>query len=140
MRDGQVEARPFFFHVGGREIDRRFAHRKFVAGIGQRGGNTVARFLHGGVRQADDDDQRFAVAAVHLDLDGVGVNAVQGGGADTGEHWGFLRQPALIATGIFKTQSSCSRFSREQPVRTLKHVRLAKAETAPAIYAWQLTG
>ena len=36
-RDGQVEARSFLFHVGGREVDGRAAHRKFEAGIGERG-------------------------------------------------------------------------------------------------------
>ena len=55
--DGQIKARPFLFHVGGREVDGGAAHRKFEAGIGERGGDAVARFLHGGVRQADDDDQ-----------------------------------------------------------------------------------
>src|ERR1017187_762834 len=103
---GKSKLGPSFFYVGGCEIDRGLAHWKFEAGIGQRGGNTVARFFHGGIREADDDDQGFPVAAVHFNLNGVGVNAVQSGGADTGEHWGFLRQPALNATGIFKTQSS----------------------------------
>ena len=56
QRDGQVEARPFLFHVGGREVDGRAPHRKFETGIGERGRNAVARFLHRGIRQADNDN------------------------------------------------------------------------------------
>ena len=76
-RDGQVEARPFLFHVGGREVDGRAAHRKFEAGIGERGRDAVARFLHRGVRQADDDDQGVAPTGVDLDFDGIGFDAVE---------------------------------------------------------------
>jgi len=46
-------------------------------------------------------DQRFTEAAVHLNLNGVGINAIQGSGADTSEHCGFLRPPASKATWIF---------------------------------------
>ena len=80
--DGQIEARPFLFHIGGREVDGGAAHRKFEAGIGQRGRDAVARFLHGGVRQADDDDDRVAVTGVDLDFDGIRFNAVDRGGTD----------------------------------------------------------
>ena len=55
-RDGQIKARPLLFHVGGREVDGRAAHRKFVAGIGERGRDAVARFLDRRVRQTDDDN------------------------------------------------------------------------------------
>ena len=83
-RDGQIEARPFLFHVGGREIDGRAAHREFEAGIGERGGDAVARFLHRGVRQADDDDQRVAPAGVDLDFDRIRFNAIERRGTDLG--------------------------------------------------------
>ena len=85
-RDGQIEARPLLFHVGGREVDGRAAHRKFVAGIGERGRHAVARFLHRGVRQADDDNQRVAPAGVDLDFDRKSFDAVERGGADLREH------------------------------------------------------
>jgi hypothetical protein len=38
-------------------------------------------------------------------VNGVGVYAVQGSGADTSEHCGFLRQPASKATGIFSVEN-----------------------------------
>ena len=82
--DGQIEARPFLFHVGGREIDGGAAHRKFEAGIGERRRDAVARFLHGGIRQADDDDERVALAGVDLDFDRIGFDAVDGGGTNLG--------------------------------------------------------
>ena len=89
-RNRQIKTRPFFFHIGGCEIDGRLAHRKFVAGIRERGGDTVLGFFHGGVGQADERDESFAVAAIHLHLDGVGVNAVHGGGAGAGKHGGMF--------------------------------------------------
>ena len=89
--DGQIEARPFLFHVGGREIDGRAAHRKFEAGIGQRGRDAVARFLHRRVRQTDDDDEGVAPAGVDLDFDRKGFNAIDGGGTNPGEHGRMLR-------------------------------------------------
>ena len=82
QRNGQIETRPFLFHVGGREIDGRAAHRKFEAGIGERGRHAVARFLHRGVRQADDDDQRVAPTGIDFDFDGIRFNAVERGGTD----------------------------------------------------------
>ena len=83
-RNRQVEARPFFFHVRRREVDGGLAHRKFVAGVGERGGDAVLGFLDCRVGQADERDERLAVAAVDLDFHHVGVNAVDGGGAGAG--------------------------------------------------------
>ena len=56
QRDRQIEARPFFLYIGGREVDGRLAHRKFVAGVGERRGNAVLGFLDRRVRQADQRD------------------------------------------------------------------------------------
>ena len=82
--DGQIETRPFLLHVGGREVDGRAAHRKFEAGIGERGADAVARFLHRGVRQADDDDDRVAPAGVDFDFDGIRLDAIDRGGTNLG--------------------------------------------------------
>ena len=82
--DGQIEARPFLFHVGGREVDGRAAHRKFETGIGERGRDAVARFLHRRVRQTDDDDQGVAVTGVDLDFNRKSFNAVERGGTNPG--------------------------------------------------------
>ena len=90
--DGQVEARPFLFHVGGREVDGGAPHRKFETGIGERGGDAVARFLHRGIRQADDDDQGVAVTGVDLDFDRIRFNAIERGGTDLCKAWRKLNQ------------------------------------------------
>ena len=82
--DGQVEARPFLFHVGGRKVDRGAAHREFEAGVGQRGGDAVARFFDRGIRQADDDDDGVAPAGIDFDFDRVRFDAVDGRRADLG--------------------------------------------------------
>ena len=74
--DGQVKTRPLFFDVGGREIDGRTTHREFVARIGQRGGDAVAGFLHSGVGQSHDNDERVAEADIDLDLDRVSLDPV----------------------------------------------------------------
>ena len=44
--------------------------------------NAVARFLHRGVRQADDDDQSVAPTGVDFDFDGIRFNAIERGGTD----------------------------------------------------------
>jgi len=80
--DGQVEARPLLFHVGGREVDGRASHRKFETGIRERGGDAVARFLHRGVRQSDDDDEGVAVTGIDLDFNRKSFNPVERSGAD----------------------------------------------------------
>ena len=80
--DGQVKARPLLFHVGGREVDGRASHRKFETGIGERGGDPVARFLHRGVRQADDDDESVAVTGIDLDVNRKSFDPVERCGAD----------------------------------------------------------
>ena len=56
------------------------------AGIGERGDDAVARFFHRGVGQADDDDQRVAIAGVDFDFDGISLDAIDRGGTDFGEH------------------------------------------------------
>lgn len=78
--DGQVETGAFFFDVGGGEVDGALAHGKLVAGTVHRGGNAFLGFLDGGIGQADEHDEGLAVAAIDLDLDGVGVDTRDGGG------------------------------------------------------------
>ena len=62
------------------EIDGAAAHGKLEPGIGQRGGDAVPRLLHRRIRQADDDDNRIAPAAIDLHLDGEGFDSVDSGG------------------------------------------------------------
>ena len=82
--DGQIEAGPFFLHVGGREVDGGAAEGEGVAGIDERRHDAVARFFDRGVGQADDDDESITESGIDLDLDGVGFDAVHGGGTDFG--------------------------------------------------------
>jgi hypothetical protein len=74
--DGEIKARTFLFHIGGREVDGGAAHGEFETGIGQRGGDAILRFADGGIGQADDDDFGIAPAGVDLDFDGIRVDAV----------------------------------------------------------------
>jgi hypothetical protein len=62
--DRQIEAWPFFLHVGGREVDRGAAEGEVIAGVDQGGRDTIARLLHCGVGKTDDNDQRIAEAAL----------------------------------------------------------------------------
>ena len=82
QRNRQIKSRSLLFHVGGREIDGRAAHREFEAGIAEGGGHTVARFLYRGVRQPDDDNQRVAPTGVDFDLDGIRFDAIERGGTN----------------------------------------------------------
>jgi hypothetical protein len=58
----------------------------------QRRGHAVLGFLHCHIRHPDQRDERFAKAAVDLNLNGIGVNAVDGGGANLGKHgWSLTK-------------------------------------------------
>src|SRR5439155_11156110 len=50
-RDGQIEARALFAHVGRRKIDGRFLKGKKESAVTDRGTNPFARFAYGGIRQ-----------------------------------------------------------------------------------------
>ncbi len=84
QRDGQIETGAFLFHIGGREIDGGAAHREFEAGVGQGGGDAVPRFLHRGVRQTDNHNQRVTPTSVDLNLDRIRLNAMESRGTDPG--------------------------------------------------------
>jgi hypothetical protein len=100
--DGEIKTRPFFFHVGRREIDRRAAHGEFETGIGQRGGDAILRFADGGIRQADDDDFGFAPASVYLDFDGIRFNSVYRGRTDLGQHPEVMGEFCREFNAVFK--------------------------------------
>ena len=54
------------------------AQRHFEAGIGYGGGDAVARLAYSGIGQAYDDDERFSISVIHLDLDRVSGNSLDG--------------------------------------------------------------
>ena len=84
MPIGRVEARALLADVGRGEVDGDAAQWHLEAGVCEGGGNAVARLAYSGVRQADDDDERLAVAVVDLDLDRVGGDSLDGGAMDLG--------------------------------------------------------
>jgi hypothetical protein len=84
--DGQVVDWPFFFNVGGGEIYRELAcSGELVAGVPDGGLDAVAAFLDARVRHADDDDHgKVRMGDVYLDLEHVGVDALDGAAEDLG--------------------------------------------------------
>jgi len=67
---GRSNVGPSFFTSAGARL-MVVLPSEICSRICQRGRDAVARFLHGGVGQSDDDDERVAVAGVDLDLDGI---------------------------------------------------------------------
>ena len=85
-RDRKVEARPFFFDVGWRQIDRRSLARPFVGAVRNRCSDAILAFLHGGIGQTDDDHLWIARAGVDLDFHFVSVNAINRGRINLSQH------------------------------------------------------
>src|ERR1043166_294222 len=92
-RNRQVKTRAFLAHVSRREIDSHLLKRKEVAAVLNGRANAFARFAHGCVRQADNDDRRRGIIAfvtnrrqVYFDVDEIGVYAIDGGRECTKEH------------------------------------------------------
>jgi hypothetical protein len=65
-RDRQVEAAGVLRQLGGREIHRDAARRKFEVRMVERCAHAVARLAHLGVGQANDMERRQPRAEVHL--------------------------------------------------------------------------
>ena len=75
-RDGEVEAGAFLFHIGGREIDRRAPARPEIAAVADRRRHAVLAFLHGGVGQANHDDDRTSASRIDFDFDLERIDAI----------------------------------------------------------------
>jgi hypothetical protein len=87
-RDRQIEARPFFLNVGRGEVDRRSASGPEITAVADRGGDAIAAFFYRGVGQPHDDYVRIAPGAVDFNFDLVGINTVDRGGINLGQHGG----------------------------------------------------
>ena len=91
-RDGQIETRALFAHIGGRKVDRRLVKREEEGAVVDRSPDAFARFAHGEVGQANDGHGRRRVGfatrgrQVNLDVHEVCVNAIDGGGLGAEEH------------------------------------------------------
>ena len=86
---GEVESRAFFFDVGRGEVDGDMRGRDVVAAVFQRGADAVAALADSGVWQADGVEVvliALDAGAVDLDLDDVGIDAVNGGAESFVEH------------------------------------------------------
>jgi len=70
--DGQIEARAFFFEIGGREVDGDEGRRNQIAGVLDCGANAVAAFADSGIGQTDRVKVvlvAYNAAIVHFDID-----------------------------------------------------------------------
>jgi hypothetical protein len=86
-RDRQIIERPFLAQMTRRKIDRGAGARRLVTAVAQRGEDAIVGLLDGGVRQADQDQLWLAgFARVDFDAHQFGLDALQGGGRDGGEH------------------------------------------------------
>jgi hypothetical protein len=91
--DGQIEARAFLLQVGGREVDGDVRGRDLVAGVFDSGAHAVAALAHGGVGQADgveDFRLRDHAAIVHLDINEIGIDAVDSRAVSLEKHAGRI--------------------------------------------------
>ena len=83
-RHGQVEGGAVLLDVGGRQIDGDAPHRELVARVADSRLDPVLAFLDRPLGQADGGKLRQPLADVHLDLNGIGVDAEQGAGQNPG--------------------------------------------------------
>src|SRR6185437_2726935 len=88
-RHGQVEAGAFFLDIGRSQVDGDVGGRNVVAAVLQRRADTLAAFAHRGIGQADGDKVVFVgsdAGDVNLNLDHVGVNAIDSGTESLNKH------------------------------------------------------
>ena len=87
-RDGQVERRALFAHVGRGEVDGDGAARHGQAGVLERRPDAVAALADGAVGQAHHGPARQVGFDVGFDLDGQRVDSEDGAAPDAAEHGG----------------------------------------------------
>jgi hypothetical protein len=81
-RHGQIEAGALFLNVGRGEVNSDVGRWNVVATILEGGADPVAAFAHGGVGQTDGVKVILVgldTGAVHLDLNNVGIDAIDRG-------------------------------------------------------------
>ena len=84
--DGQVETGSFLFNIRRGQVDGGASEGEGEPGIDQGGHDAVARFLDGGIGQADNHDDGVAEAGIDFDFDRVGLDPVNRGRTDFGQH------------------------------------------------------
>src|SRR4029077_20732954 len=72
--------------MGRGRVNRRASARPVVAAVGNGSRDAVTAFLHCGVWKSNDDDDRVAAGAVHLDFHFIRIDAVDRGGVNFRQH------------------------------------------------------
>ena len=85
-RHGQVERRPLFAHVSGRQVHGDLAGGDLVVRIPDGGPHAFLRLLHGSVGQANNGKRRQPAPDVDLHVDGVRVQTLHCGRPDFSQH------------------------------------------------------
>src|ERR1700682_3777970 len=104
-RHWQVEPRPLFPHISGRQVNRCLVKRKKEGAVVDSGTNAFARFTHGKVGQTDNGhrSRRIGLVAnwceIDFNIDEVGVDAIDGRGLGAEEHGSSV---ALTSSLYFK--------------------------------------
>ena len=76
---GRSNPEPSFFTSAGARFTVMFCKGNCQAAVLDGGLDALAAFAHGGIRQADGHEHALARGDVNLHLDGVGINAKDGG-------------------------------------------------------------
>ena len=79
QRDGKIESRAFLLHVGGRQIHSDVLPGELQAAVVDGGPDALTAFAHGGVRQADGQEDALAGGDVNFHLHRISINAKDGG-------------------------------------------------------------
>ena len=83
--DREVERAAALGHISGREVDGDAAQRELIAGVAERGGDSLASLLDRAEREPDRGEVGKPVGDVHFDINGQGVDPENRGRADAGE-------------------------------------------------------
>jgi hypothetical protein len=108
--NGKVEEGAFFSQISRGEIDGEpsaFAGVA-IAAVLHSGFDPVTGFFDGGIGEADHDFLGHTGADVDFHLDGEGLDADNGGGAQTGKHGAFKTGNTSLSVGKFGVRGHAS--------------------------------
>lgn len=102
--DGKVIDRALLPQVAGSEVDRGPRPKGVESAVAQRGEDAVVGLLHGGIRQSDENQLGFTrLVRIDLDLHELGLNTLERGGGEDGEHAAYNSHPqSPVVTGAEK--------------------------------------
>ena len=102
--DGEVEARAFFLHVGGRKVDGDVLKGKIQATVLDGALDALAAFAHCGVRQADGHEVRVASRDIDFHLNKIGIDPEDGGAEGFEKHEGQIPSGAAARGWILRSR------------------------------------